>query len=295
VTATIDPLAGTPFAGDARAIVVNAISTDAVGNLYYAVITAGGTVNLGNDPDFNSPVRFRGPDLMDSAPVIAPNGDRSIGGYDGGFSFGGDYDGRGAGVVFHRDGSFAAKNEEFWWEVTPTVWRHDGTFSYLQDRQLYSDLELSVGQYAPGQDLETISTIPLDLDPVAIDFLDAHIVFGPGGDRYAVNGNGHLYKFAAGSELPVDAVELPNADGSLGMEGLSSYFARDRAGRIYVSFAGQVTVIGSDGAASTSAGEAHVRVAASRVTAPEGRARLAAGAAAKRAASRAFTPPLPPQ
>lgn len=210
-------------------------------------ITAGLTVNIGNDPDFNGPVRFLGEDLMDSAVAIAPNGDRSIGSYDGGFSFGGGYDARGAGVVFHSDGSFAAKNETFWWEVTPSVWRQSPLeFHYLQDRQLYSDFELTVGQYDPAENLEATNSIPLTFDPVAIDWLDAHIVFGPGGDRYATNGDGHLYKFIPGRELPTEAVELQNADGSVrSMETLSGYYARDRAGRIYASFAGNVYVIAS--------------------------------------------------
>lgn len=100
-----------------------------------------------NDPSFNGPIRFRGPDLMDSAPSIAPNGARSICGYDGGFSFGGGYDARGACVAFGANGSYKAKNEEFGWEVTDTAWAHAGGFSYLQDRQFYSDLVLGLGQY----------------------------------------------------------------------------------------------------------------------------------------------------
>jgi len=248
------------------------------------VITAGGTVNIGNDPEFNGPVRFRGEDLMDSAPVIAPNGDLLIGSYDGGFAFEGPggYDARSSGLVFASDGKLRAKNETFWWEVTPSVWqRPDGSFSYLQDRQLYSDFELTVASYSPTMVLESAGTVPLDFSANAIDFLDAHIVFGPGGDHYALNGMGRLYKFDAAGHA-VDSVELTNPDGTVrSMETESNYFARDRAGRIYVSYAGYVYVVASSDRAEQPP----------TLTAPS--AHLLAGVQAKRAGmAKAALPPV---
>jgi hypothetical protein len=217
------------------------------------ILTANGTTNLGVDSEFNSPVRFSGEDLMDSAPTIAPNGDTAIGSYDGGFSFGGGYDARGGAVVFDRNGRFASKNEDFFWEVTASVLRHGSTFSYLQDRQLYSlaldgdESALGVAQYSSAFDLETLGGIPLNLDPVAIDWLDAHVVFGAGGDHYGVNGSGIFVKFSADG-TPVDSVDLLDENGDvLSMETLSNYSARDSAGRIYASYAGRVFVIASSG------------------------------------------------
>ena len=193
---------------------------------------------------------------MDSAPVVAPNGDWSIGNYDGGVSFGGpdDWDARGFGLLFDHTGAFKAKNEEFFWEVTLSVWtRPDGSFSYLQDRQFYSDVfngdetALSVASYSPNFELERRGSPPLSFEPVAIDFLDAHIPFGSAGDHYGVNGDGHMYKFDDSGTI-VDSVELTNADGSArSMETLSGYFARDAVGRIYASYAGNVYVIASSG------------------------------------------------
>lgn len=256
------------------------------------VITAHGTVNIGNDPDFNGPPRLRGPDIMDNAPTIAPDGSMTIGGYDGGFSFGGDYDARGASFAFRRDGSFLAKNEEFAWEVTPSVLTHaDGTYSYLQDRQLYSDVfdgddtALSVASYSPSFALESIGTIPLSLEPAAIDFLDANILFDVDGARYGVNGDGHVYKFGASGKL-LESVALLNADGSIrSMETESGYGARDRAGRLYFSYAGHVYVIAGIG----------VDVPVPTIEAPsEPSATLKAGIAAKRASVARVPMPSPP-
>lgn len=283
----IDPITMTPVrAADTRGHLLHGcgVRLSLAAFPQCAAITAGGTVNVGNDPDFNGPVRFRGLDLMDSAPAIAPNGDWAIGSYDGGFSFGGGYDSRGAGLVFHGDATFATKNEEFWWEVTPSVLQaSDGVaFSYLQDRQLYSKLELTVAQYTPSMSIETLATVARDFNANAIDFLDAHIVFGPSGDHYAVNGDGHLYKFDGSGRL-VDRVTLTNADGSVrSMETLSGYYARDRVGRIYASYAGRVYVIASSGLVGTA------------VSAVAPSSELAAGFVLKRARVATTVLPEPP-
>jgi hypothetical protein len=206
-------------------------------------ITNNGTTNIGNHPSFNSPVALTGWDIMDGAPVAYPDGTIGISGYDGGFTFGGGFDSRGSSLRFTRGGSLVAKNTEFGFEVTPSIFRHAGGFSLLQDRNLYSDFELTTARYSPSGVPELVGEIPLSFDPVAIDWLDAHIPFGPDGEWYAVNGDGHLYKFAANGKLS-EIVALTNPDGTVReMEGLASYFARDRVGRIYVSFAGYVYVI----------------------------------------------------
>lgn len=245
------------------------------------ILTANGTTNLGVSEDFNSPVRFRGEDLMDSAPTIAPNGDSVIGSYDGDFSFGGFYDARGGAVVFDQNGAFTAKNEEFFWEVTASTLRHGSTFSYLQDRQLYSqaldgdESALGVAQYSPAFELETRGGIPLDLDPPVIDWLDAHIPFGAGGDHYGVNGTGILVKFDAAGNA-VDSVDLVDENGEiLSMETLSGYFARDVMGRIYASYAGRVFVIGSGNGPDHPPTAARLRPNASLVAGQQVKMRLA--------------------
>jgi hypothetical protein len=283
----VDPSTMLPIsASDTRGHLLHGCGVRLLGFDVCDVITDHGKTNVGNDPSFNGPVRFRGPDLMDSAPSIAPNGARAICGYDGGFSFGGGYDARGACVLFDESGSFKAVNQEFGWEVTASAWPHDGGFSYLQDRQLYSDLVLGMGQYGVTGSLEMTDGIPLDLDPVAIDFLDAHVPFGSTGDRYGINGDGHLYKFSPDNSLPVDSVELTNDDGSIrSMEGLSGYFARDRTGRILASYAGFVWVIESTGLTTSQIRQQIL---------PEGAARLRAGIRAKQEAAVRAKLPGPP-
>lgn len=250
-----------------------------------SVITAGGTTNLGFDPDFNGPVRFRSIDLVDSSPTVAPNGDMAIGSYDGGTTFGGGYDARGFGLAFRAsDGHVVGVNQAFWWELTPAVLPHGNTFSYLGDLQRFSDGDLRVAQLSPAFAIENSGTVPADPSAVAIDFLDAQTPFDASGVRYAVNGDGHLYQFGANGAL-VDAVALTNADGSVrSMETLAGFHARDAAGRIYASYAGNVYVIAGGGAVAKQ--PAHTLGAAVN--------RAIAGAA-KRAALQAVTSVEPPE
>jgi outer membrane protein assembly factor BamB len=211
-------------------------------------LTNNGTTNLGVDPDFNTPVRFRGGDLMDNAPAVDPAGGLTIGGYDGGFTGGGEYDARGFLVRFNSAGQFLAVNQRHGWEDTPsTVIHSDGSWSTLQDDQLYSLFDIGVASYSPTFVLEARGTALLPEEANAIDFLDAHIPVDVGGTHYAVNGDGHLYKFAADGTL-LHTVELTGDDGKVrSIETLSGYFARDKAGRIYPSYGGSVYVIASGG------------------------------------------------
>lgn len=213
------------------------------------VITANGTVNLGFDPDYNTPVPFTGADIMDNNITAAPNGDLALGGYDNGFSFGGDYDARGAIQIFGSTGTFKAQNDDFGWEVTPTVFGNATSFSYLQDRNLYSLLDISVAKYSPTEALQATGAGAVDPNSAWVDFLDAHVLFDADGRYYGVNADGHLYAFdSAGHQ--VDSVEFTNADGSVrSIETLSGYGARDAAGRIIVSYAGSVYIISGTGGA----------------------------------------------
>ena len=244
-----------------------------------AVLTNGGTTNLGVDPNFNGSPRFRGEDLMDSA--VSINGNFvCIGSYDGGVSFGGGYDARGALVCFNkRTGAFATTNEEFGWEVTAS-----GTSPLYQDRNLYSELDLGVATYALSFAPLAIGTVPVDFTANAVDFLDANIVHDAIGAFYGVNGNGHAYQFGADGSV-LASVPLPGDDGApVSMETLSGYWARDRAGRAYVSYAGRVYVL-AGGVGSTSATRTLVRPIQEQAAA------LRAGMAAK--AMRAATSELP--
>lgn len=213
---------------------------------FCSIITDGFTKHVGFDPEYNRPVMLQGDEIMDNAPWIAPNGDVGVGGYNGGFSFGGGFDSRGSSLVFSSTGSIKAINMEFGWEVTPTVWPHDGTFSYVQDRNLYSNFTLGVARYSPSMKLENAGAVPLIETANAIDFLDVNTLVDRDGRRYGVNGDGRVYAFDADGNL-VDSVVLPGDDGEpRSMETESGYGARDRAGRAYFSYAGSVYVI--DGA-----------------------------------------------
>lgn len=215
------------------------------------IITDGGATNFGFDPAFNTPVRFRGFDIVSGSPTIGPDGSLTISGYTGGFTFGGGFDARGGQVAFGAGGTFRAVNDEFGMDVTPSSFAHDGTFSYLQDRNLYSLGDLGVARYSPAFVLEQQSKIPPDANAATPDFLDANIAFDITGTRYAVNGDGHLYKFGVDGRL-LERVALPGKDGNVrSVITLSNFVARDRAGRIYLSYAGSVYVIEGGGTVST--------------------------------------------
>ncbi len=249
-----------------------------------AAITANGTTNIGNDPDFNGFARFRGGDLMDSAPSVASDRSVHICGYVGGFSFGGGYDARGACLGFDGNLQYRDKNEIFGWEVTPTVWPRLGgaVFSFVADQNQYSDLILGVAQYTPTMVQQSFGTVPIDFNANAVDFLDANIAIDSTGTRYAVNGDGHVYKFGADGSL-LDSVALTNPDGSVrSMETESDYTARDLAGDVIPTAAGYVYVIKESGLAA----QVPTRAAPTE--------RQLAGMVSKRAAlGRAISPPPP--
>lgn len=224
------------------------------------VITAGGTTNLGVDPQFNGPIRLRTPaDIMDNAPTVRQDGAFwTIGSYDGGFSFEVlfgfplAFDARGAIIEFNSDGSFAGNNPEFGWEVTASWLPIFGTagpggppttfpvgFDVLQDRGLYSLGHLDLARYDEHFALKSFAEAPNQ--PFG-DFVDTHIPFGVNGDHYGVTEFGLLYKIDANSQI-VETVQLTDEP----IEVLSGHIARDRAGRLYVTYAGRVHVIASSG------------------------------------------------
>lgn len=238
---------------------------------------------VGVDPDFNGAVRFRGNGLMKNAITVAPGGNISIGGYDGGFVFGGEYDARGFGMVFRRDGALQALNTTHWWDITPSVWPHGHTFSYLQDRQLYSEGELHAARLSPTMEVEAqgnLNGAPSDTS----DFRDANIVFGPEGTYYAFSGDGNLYKYGADGET-LESIALPDDTGAPNtLVTLAGNFARDRVGRIYTSQGGKVYVIASG--LGTGGGQAVM--AGARAVQPRG------SLAARQAAIQGARMPEPP-
>lgn len=251
-----------------------------------AEITAGGTTHLGFDPSFNAPTSFTGSDIMNDAVVAVPSGDLLVTGYDGGFSFGGDYDARGGGLAFRRSlGGAIFVNGDFGWEVTPGVLSHalvDGlpSFTYVQDRNLYSLGVLGTAEYGPDESLRDHAEPPIDPSATAIDFLDNQVGFDAQGDRYGIDGSGHFYKFSAAGAL-LESVTLLAADGTgpRSIETESNHIARDRLGRFYVVYGGQLYVIagGQVGPAGPPTGltpDASRRLAAQR----QAKARAAANA-----------------
>lgn len=206
---------------------------------------------LGFDPGYNDFVAYRGQNIHDGSPVVDPDGGVSISGYDGGFTFGGDFDARGSilrfGTPLNGRLPLLSKNEAYGWEVTPSVrLASDGTWSFYQDFNLYSDLDLRIAKLSPEYTVQTSGAIGLDFDRVAIDWLDAHIPIDRDGNFYATNGMGVLVKFSPNG-TPVGHVVLPEADGAgqRSMETLSGYYAWGQDGTLYASYAGNVYAIQS--------------------------------------------------
>lgn len=221
------------------------------------VLTAGGTVNLGADPNFNGTIHLRLPsDIDDNSPTISPDGSTwTIGAYDGGssfetlFGFPLGFDARGAMVAFHSDGTFAGNNPNFGWEVTESArCTAPGClgFSFLQDDNRYSVFDLGLDQYASDFTLQNRTQIP---GVPFGDFVDTHVVFGVLGDHYGTAESGFFFKMNASGQI-VESVQLTDEP----IEVLSGHVARDRAGRAYVTYAGLVHVIAGSSEPTSSLG-----------------------------------------
>jgi hypothetical protein len=257
------------------------------------VITAGGTRNIGNDPDFNGRVHLRTPaDIMDNAVSVSPDGRLwTLGSYDGGFAFEpvGGYDAQSASIMFGADGRFLASNSEFNWEVT-TSWKpifgfHATTpspvvtgYQIYQDRGLYNLGHLGVATYDDRYHLLSVGEAP---DQLFGDFVDTNIPFGPAGDHYGVTEFGVLYKLDDRSQI-VETLQILDEP----IEVLSGQISRDRMGDLIVSNAGRIHVIASSQTRSRTMSLAVAAPSPSVVT------RMAAGRAAKARAARGLEPPL---
>jgi hypothetical protein len=220
------------------------------------LITTHGTVNIGNVSDMNLPMTLRASDIESSAPAVAPDGSWIAAGYDGGFTFDGQFDARGSGLRFFPDGSFASKNESFGWNTTVGVWqRPDGTWSFIQDDQHYSDLLFRVARYDVNFVSEQFAIVDPNFDAVAVDMLDAQPAFDTTGAVYVVNGDGHVRRFSAAGVL-LDEIELPSVDSS-DVDGVNdmetnidqSAWGQDATGAsvLYISHGGVVYAIGGTG------------------------------------------------
>lgn len=221
------------------------------------VVTGNGSTHLGFDPCTNRPVPVFGPDLDSTSVTIAPNGDASWGSYDGGFVYGGEYDARGFGITFRRDGAFRANSSAFYWDATAGV-RGDATapegFTYVHERQLYSEFAtdpLGIGVYDADWRLLRSGVTPRDpnTDPnvTPVDFVAAQPLFDSSGAMYAPNADGHMYKFSGSGQL-MEVVDLLDDDGEINsIAALEGYGARDRSGRLYWSFGGFVYVVEGGG------------------------------------------------
>lgn len=216
-------------------------------------ITDGGTTHLGFDACTNEPVPVFGPDLDSTAITVAPNGDMSWGSYDGGFVYGGEFDARGFGMTFRRDGGFIANNGDYYWDITPGVISTPNGFRYIAEHQQYSDFAtkpLGIAKMNSAWQVESKGVVDRDpnLDPniTPIDFVTAQPLFDTSGAYYATNSDGHLYKWSSGGQL-LEVVDLVRGDMLNAVAQLQNYGARDSLGRIYLPHGGAVYVIQGGG------------------------------------------------
>ena len=223
------------------------------------VLTNHGQVNIGVAPDFNLLGSHRGNGIDDEYVFCLDNGDCGVGGYDGGFTFFGDYDARGTIAMFHADGSVAAINNEVGWGLTPSL---DSLHRIRLDRDLFSDaFNFNTGEIGPNPtqalqsaiysttfELAAISQIPVNFNANAIDLLAAQEPTDTAGNAYTVDGDGILYQISA-SGVVHDAVALvdPATGEQVSMETMQNYFAwgrgPSRTAILYASYAGKIWVI----------------------------------------------------
>lgn len=271
------------------------------------LLTNHGQVNIGVAPDFNLLGSHRGNGIDDEYVFCLDNGDCGVGGYDGGFTFFGDYDARGTIAMFHTDGSVAAINNEVGWGLTPSL---DSLHRIRLDRDLFSDaFNFNTGEIGPNPtqalqsaiysttfELAAISQIPVNFNANAIDLLAAQEPTDTAGNAYTVDGVGILYQIGT-SGAARDAVSLvdPATGEQLSMETLQNYFAWGRGPArtsiLYASYAGKIWVIKSADEDDAAPPITPARLAALHSSNPKHELAIAA----KMAAMASIKAPPPPQ
>jgi len=199
----------------------------------------------------NLPPAGQASDQGSSSPVILPDGGVLYGAFTGYNQF------RGHLFKFDKHGAFAA-SYDFGWDVTPAVYRHDGTYSILIKDNFYVDQQFYMTQLDRGLHREwTVKatntqacqrgadgrvTCVEDPDhPTGFEWCVNAPAVDPRGNLYANSEDGWVYKIAQGGRI-VDRTFLLQ---SLGAP--YTPISIDRRGRLFSLNAGDLFVIGGGG------------------------------------------------
>ncbi|HWL87341.1 MAG TPA: hypothetical protein VNO21_16165 [Polyangiaceae bacterium] len=197
------------------------------------------------------------PDGASSSPVVLPDGAVLVGAYSV-YNFG-----RGHLFKFTSGGEPLA-NFDFGWDVTPAIWRHDGTYSIVSKDNHYFDFVRSTGlgpYYVPQLDADlklewhTKSTETKDCtrdaagnvtcveDPAHVNGVE-WCVNAPAvdarGNVFVTSEDGHVYHIGQGGQV----VERQFLEEALGQA--YTPVILDRHGHVIVLNAGILSVLGSD-------------------------------------------------
>lgn len=204
--------------------------------------------NPGVDPQTNQLVAGRMSSLVESAPVIAPDGTVYVSTYSGGYD-----NNQGHLHRFSSTGQFL-NLIDYGWETTPVVRRvgsGPSDFELVMDYNAFSpttgdgtgdDVDASVVRLTPDLQVISQARVPLQPDAWANDFLDGQAAVDSQGNVYALNATGDVYKIAPNGDV------LSRASLGVTVEALATEMSwgSDGLGRpvLYVGFAGTVYAIG---------------------------------------------------
>jgi hypothetical protein len=207
--------------------------------------------NIGVDPQTNLPPAGQLSDLGSSSPVILPDGGVLYGAFTRYNQL--------RGHLFKFDGHGApAGTYDFGWDVTPAVYRHDGTYSIVIKDNRYFEAQFFISQLDknlhPEWTVKATNTQSCQRDPsgqvACVDDGEHPTGFewcvnapavDPSGNVYANSEDGWVYKIRQGGQI-VDRTFLLQSLGAA-----YTPISIDRHGRLFSLNGGDLFVVGGHG------------------------------------------------
>jgi hypothetical protein len=204
--------------------------------------------NVGVDPATNQPPAGQASDQGSSSPVILPDGGVLYG------AFTGYNQARGHLFKFDAHGTHAG-TYDFGWDVTPAVYRHDGTYSIVIKDNFYFDQQFYISQLDSNLHREwsfkatnpdschrdpngQVACVNDGEHPTGFEWCVNAPAVDPEGNVYANSEDGWVYKIRQGGHL-VDRTFLLQSLGAA-----YTPISIDRHGRLFSLNGGDLFVIG---------------------------------------------------